>query len=64
MSDFEVRKIRSPQGPVKLSAERAAYFELMRQGFKNDRACRIVGINPKTGRRRRIPATVSAMTVR
>ncbi|GAA3801065.1 hypothetical protein GCM10022206_45140 [Streptomyces chiangmaiensis] len=49
--DFEVRKVRSPQGRKKLSAERAAYFQLVKQGFSNNEACRIVGINPKTGRR-------------
>ncbi len=49
--DFQIRRVRSPQGPKKLSAERAAYFELMQQGMSNRDACRIVGINPKTGRR-------------
>ncbi|WP_159007495.1 helix-turn-helix domain-containing protein, partial [Streptomyces sp. NRRL S-813] len=49
--DFQIRKVRSPQGPRKLSAERVAYFQLMQQGVSNEEACRIVGINPKTGRR-------------
>ncbi|MFJ2018161.1 hypothetical protein ACIOFZ_13250 [Streptomyces nodosus] len=49
--DFEVRKVRSPQGRKKLSAERAAYFQLMQQGVSNEDACRIVGVNSKTGRR-------------
>ncbi|MGW2416019.1 IS30 family transposase [Streptomyces tubercidicus] len=49
--DFQIRKVRSPQGAKKLSAERAAYFQLMQQGMSNNDACRIVGINPKTGRR-------------
>ncbi|WP_234323038.1 helix-turn-helix domain-containing protein, partial [Streptomyces sp. NRRL S-350] len=48
---FEIREDRSPQGRRKLSAERAAYFRLVKQGASNDQACRIVGINPKTGRR-------------
>ncbi|MFD7640950.1 IS30 family transposase [Kitasatospora sp. NPDC059795] len=48
---FEIRKDRSPQGRRKLSAGRAAYFRLVKQGAGNDQACRIVGINPKTGRR-------------
>ena len=51
--DFEIRKVRSPQGRKKLSAERAAYFQLMQQSVSNDDACRIVGVNSKTGRRRR-----------
>ncbi|MCX5198057.1 IS30 family transposase [Streptomyces sp. NBC_00249] len=49
--DFDVRVDRKPQGAKKLSAERAAYSQLMRQGLNNKEACRIVGINPKTGRR-------------
>src|SRR5215210_4662968 len=49
--DFQIRKVRSPQGRKKLSAERAAYFQLMQQGVSNEDACRIVGVNPKTGRR-------------
>lgn len=31
--DFEIRKVRTPQGPRKLVAERAAYFQLMEQGY-------------------------------
>ncbi len=49
--DFEIRKVRNPQGRKKLSAERAAYFQLMQQGVSNEDACRIVGVNSKTGRR-------------
>ncbi|MFF4249527.1 helix-turn-helix domain-containing protein, partial [Streptomyces sp. NPDC001822] len=49
--DFEIPGSRKPQGPRKLSAERAAYSQLMQQGLSNKEACRIVGINPKTGRR-------------
>ncbi|MEW1638398.1 IS30 family transposase, partial [Streptomyces sp. NPDC093801] len=49
--DFEIRGDRKPQGPRKLAQERAAYSQLMRQGLNNKEACRIVGINPKTGRR-------------
>lgn len=51
MLGFEIREVRSPQGPVRLAAERAAYFELVRQGYGNEAACRVVGVNPKTGRR-------------
>jgi IS30 family transposase len=49
--DFEIRGDRSPQGRRKLAVERAAYFGLMRQGVGNEEACRLIGINPKTGRR-------------
>jgi IS30 family transposase len=49
--DFEIRGDRKPQGRRKLSRERAAYSQLMREGLSNEEACRIVGINPKTGRR-------------
>jgi IS30 family transposase len=49
--DFEVRDDRRPQGPRKLAGERAAYFELMRQGMSNTEACRVVGINRRTGKR-------------
>ncbi|BDH10017.1 IS30 family transposase [Streptomyces hygroscopicus] len=49
--DFEIRGDRTPRGPVKLAAERAAYFQLMQQGMTNGDACRTVGINSKTGRR-------------
>jgi transposase, IS30 family len=50
--DFEIRKVRTiAQGPVKLSREREAYSRLVQQGCSNKEACRIVGVNPKTGRR-------------
>ncbi|MDJ0379541.1 helix-turn-helix domain-containing protein, partial [Streptomyces sp. G-G2] len=49
--DFRIREVRSPQGRKKLAEERAGYFQLMQQGLSNKEACRIVGINPKTGRR-------------
>jgi transposase, IS30 family len=49
--DFEVRKERKPQGRRKLSREREAYSQLMREGYGNEEASRIVGINSKTGRR-------------
>ncbi|MEV6125198.1 IS30 family transposase [Streptomyces sp. NPDC052077] len=50
--DFEIRKVRTTaQGPVKLSRERAAYSRLMQQGFNNAEACRIVGIDARTGRK-------------
>ncbi|MER7461044.1 IS30 family transposase, partial [Micromonospora sp. NPDC126480] len=49
--DFEVRGDRKPQGRRKLFRERAAYSQLVQQGWSNGQACRIVGINPRTGRR-------------
>ncbi|BCK70256.1 IS30 family transposase [Streptomyces libani subsp. rufus] len=49
--DFEIRGERKPQGPKKLTRERAAYFELMGQGYSTVEAARIVGINLRTGKR-------------
>ncbi|MGW2156848.1 IS30 family transposase [Nonomuraea sp. NPDC001699] len=51
MEEFEIRKIRSPQGPKNLTREREEYFRLMDQGFSSREACRIVGINIRTGKR-------------
>lgn len=48
--DYEVRADRRPQGPKKLTRERVAYFQLMQQGYSNRAACRIVGVNPRTGK--------------
>ncbi|WP_445038315.1 IS30 family transposase [Streptomyces hayashii] len=49
--DFEIRKIRTAQGPVKLARERATYSRLMEQGYSNNEACRIIGINRRTGQK-------------
>lgn len=49
--DFEIREERKPQGPRKLAREREAYFRLMRQGVSGREACRILGINRRTGQR-------------
>ncbi|MDH6711497.1 IS30 family transposase [Kitasatospora sp. MAA19] len=49
--DFEIRKDRTPQGPRKLTRERAAYSQLMQQGYSNKEACRIVGIDERTGQK-------------
>ncbi|GAB2525203.1 IS30 family transposase [Nocardiopsis aegyptia] len=49
--DFEIRKNRTPQGRKKLSAERVAYLQLMKQGYSNTEACRTVGVDPRTGRK-------------
>jgi IS30 family transposase len=48
--DFEIRKDRKP-GAGKLTRERAAYFQLMEQGYSTREAARIVGINLRTGKR-------------
>ena len=49
--DFEIRADRKPQGPRKLARERAAYLQLVSEGHSYSEACRIVGVNAKTGRR-------------
>lgn len=36
-------------GPAGKTAERAHYIRLMKQGFSNSEACRIVGVGRKTG---------------
>ena len=49
--DFEIRADRArPVGPRKLLDERVAYFELVKQGYSSREACRIVGVNPRTGK--------------
>lgn len=49
--DFEIRKDRKPQGRRKLIREREEYFRLMDQGLSSREACRIVGINLRTGKK-------------
>ncbi|MEU9126491.1 IS30 family transposase [Streptomyces sp. NPDC048506] len=49
--DFEIRKERTGQGRRKLVREREEYFRLMDQGLTSYEACRIVGINYRTGKR-------------
>lgn len=49
--DFEIRKLRTPQGPVRLVREREAYSQLVDQGLSNREACEIVGISVRTGRK-------------
>lgn len=48
---FQIRPDRTPQGPRKLTAERAAYLQLMKQGHSNAEACRTIGIDERTGRK-------------
>ncbi|SMD20918.1 Homeodomain-like domain-containing protein [Kibdelosporangium aridum] len=49
--DFEIRRDRSPQGARRLVRERAAYLDLVRKGVSSREACRIVGVNYRTGKR-------------
>ncbi|MEU1392521.1 MULTISPECIES: IS30 family transposase [unclassified Nonomuraea] len=51
MEAFEIRKSRAPQGRTKLTREREEYFRLMDQGLSSQEACRLVGINYRTGKR-------------
>ncbi|MDA2806597.1 IS30 family transposase [Nocardiopsis suaedae] len=51
MDDFEIRDSRRPQGPRKLTRERREYLRLVDQGIGYAEACRIVGINTRTGKR-------------
>ncbi|TYK49649.1 IS30 family transposase [Actinomadura decatromicini] len=48
--DFEIRGDRRPQGRKQLRAERAEYFRLVRQGYSNREASRLVGVHERTGR--------------
>jgi IS30 family transposase len=48
---FEIREDRRPQGRRALVREREEYFRLMDQGLSSREACRIVGINRRTGKR-------------
>ncbi|MFD8803245.1 helix-turn-helix domain-containing protein, partial [Streptomyces atroolivaceus] len=49
--DFTIRENRGPQGSRRLTREREAYSQLMKQGYSNTEACRILGINRRTGKR-------------
>jgi IS30 family transposase len=48
---FEIRADREPQGRKALVREREEYFRLMDQGVSSQEACRIVGVNYRTGKR-------------
>jgi IS30 family transposase len=48
--DFKIRESRGPGGGRRLLREREVYLQLMRQGYSNREASRIVGINPRTGK--------------
>lgn len=49
--EFEIRRVRAPQGRKKLHAERAAYFDLVSQGVGFREAARIVGVGYRTTKR-------------
>jgi len=49
--DFEVRDRSVNQGRRPLTEERRVYLQLMQQGVSSAEACRIVGINRRTGKR-------------
>ncbi|GAA4097381.1 hypothetical protein HNR30_007075 [Nonomuraea soli] len=51
--DFEIRRDRKPQGPRALVRGWEEYFRLMDQGFSPREAARLVGIDVRTGKRRR-----------
>ncbi|TMR34518.1 IS30 family transposase [Actinomadura geliboluensis] len=48
---FEIRDRSVNRGRNALRSERAEYFRLVDQGFSSQEACRIVGINYRTGKR-------------
>ena len=49
--EFEIRKQRGPSRGETLHRERRAYFDLVNNGVSSQEACRIVGINYRTGKR-------------
>ncbi|MGW7294808.1 IS30 family transposase [Streptomyces xiamenensis] len=49
--DFEIRDRSVNRGCRSLTEERRVYFQLMEQGVSHREACRIVGINLRTGKR-------------
>jgi transposase, IS30 family len=48
---FEIREDRAPQGRGTLDREPAEYFRLMNLGYSSQAACRMVGVNSRTGKR-------------
>ena len=47
-------------GPAPLAAERELFTRLIARGIKNAEACRIVGVNSRTGKRWRHGRTVTS----
>lgn len=62
MDDFKIRNRSISQGRRPLTEERRRYLQLMEQGVGNREACRIVGINYRTGKRWRNGRTASGKT--
>jgi hypothetical protein len=53
-----------PPGVAPLTSERDRYLELMKQGMNNSAACRIVGVNRRTGTRWRYGRSITDRTGR
>src|SRR3990172_6833198 len=53
------RRPRRSPGALPLTSERDLYINLMRQGMSNAAACRIVGVNRKTGHRWRYGRSIT-----
>ncbi|ADI03682.1 putative transposase [Streptomyces bingchenggensis BCW-1] len=49
--DFEIRDRSVNRGRRALTEERRVYLQLMQQGVSHREACRIVGLNYRTGKR-------------
>src|SRR3954451_20109611 len=49
-------------GPSPLTTKRDLYLRLMKQGMSNSAACRLAGVNRKTGNRWRYGRTVTTET--
>ena len=56
------RRSRKSPGAQPLTSQRERYLALMRQGFGNAEACRVVGVNRKTGHRWRYGRSVTTRT--
>jgi len=54
--------LKSPGGPP-LSEKRDLYIELVSKGLSNSAACRVVGVNRRTGTRWRRGQTVSGLAL-
>lgn len=61
--DFEIRDRSVNQGRRRLTEERRIYLQLVQQGMSSVEACRIVGINYRTGKRWRNGRAPSGRTV-
>ena len=57
-----IRRPRRSPGARPLTNERDLYISLMRQGMSNAAACRIVGVNRKTGHRWRYGRSITVRT--